>query len=305
MISKAPTPSKVKSSRFNRKFAFILGLGLGGLLGFGLSGAVSFFYLMVSQESLSVKNGRMRFSKPVVTTTITSTQTDKPIAQGDKSAVATKGSTANTGKNSQVARDRVNSPNISGKNSQVARDRANSPNISGNNNNVTIVASNQDLPGFDKEAYEAPPPSDLKKFSQISDFQPDALIESASDIRNITFEKHDIVIKGKNYTSFFHINWDAYESRFVFKLDGTQKAVLLQFGVGDLSAGSRSEGVYKVKISSDGQLLWAADCKRSQENQIFSVPLDVVGKKNLTIEVSGNGKNETALFFTQARIFKN
>lgn len=283
MISKTQTPPKVKFSWFKRKHAFIVGLIFGGLL----SAGVSYLFLWLSQDSVSFKNGRMRFSKPIVTTTITATKTDKPIAQGDQSAVSTKGSTANTGKNSQVARD-----------------RANSPNISGNNNNVTIVAS-QDLPGFDEEAYVAPPPSDLRKYSQVSDFQPDALIQSASDTDNITFEKNEIVIKGKTYTSFFHINWDAYESRFVFKLDGTQKAVLLQFGVGDLRAGSTSEGVYTVKISSDGQLLWASECKRSQGNQIFSVPLDVADKRNLTIEVSGNGKNDTALFFTQARIFKN
>ena len=80
---------------------------------------------------------------------------------------------------------------------------------------------------------------------------------------------------------------------------------MLQFGLPDLSAGSTSQGVYIVKISSDGQPLWAGECKRSQGNQILSVPLDVSGKRTLAIEVTSNRNNESSLFFTRASVLKN
>jgi hypothetical protein len=232
----------------------------------------------------------MSFSKPVNTTTVS--ETSNPSIQGDKNAVASSNGVANSGDNSQVARDPKESFN-----------RKDSPSIVGNNNNITIVA-NRDLPGFDEKSYLSAPPPDLSKYSQISDFQPDSLIQSASDTGKIQFQKKEIVILGKSYISFFDVSWNSNESRFVFKLDGTQKAALLQFGLPDLPSGSTTNGLYTVKISADGKPLWAGECRRSQGNQIISVPLDVVGKKTLTLEVTSNGKNESDLFFTEARILK-
>jgi hypothetical protein len=290
LTPQVPTPSKVPIPRFNRKAAFYTGLFLGSVLGGILSAGCGFLYLLVSQDAVTVKNGQMSFSKPVNTTTVT--ENINPSTQGDKNVVANKNSVANSGDNSQVVSDPKDSFN-----------RKDSPSIVGNNNSITIVA-NRDLPGFDEKSYLSTPPPDLSKYSQVSDFQPDSLIQSASDTGKIQFEKKEIVILGKSYTSFFGINYYANESRFVFKLDGAQKAALLQFGLPDLPAGSTTNGLYTVKISADGKPLWAGECRRSQGNQIISVPLDVAGKKTLTLEVTSNGKNESGLFFTEARILK-
>lgn len=290
MTPQVPTPSKVSIPRFNRKAAFYTGLFLGSVLGGILTAGCGFLYLLVSQDAVTVKNGQMSFSKPVNTTIVT--ENINPSIQGDKNVVANKNSVANSGDNSQVVSDPKDSFN-----------RKDSPSIVGNNNSITIV-SNRDLPGFDEKSYLSTPPPDLSKYSQISDFQPDSLIQSASDTGKIQFEKKEIVVLGKSYTSFFGINYYANESRFVFKLDGSQKAALLQFGLPDLPAGSTTNGLYTVKISADGKPLWAGECRRSQGNQIISVPLDVAGKKTLTLEVTSNGKNESGLFFTEARILK-
>ena len=290
MTHQVPTPSKIPLPRLNRKAMFYIGLFLGGVLGVSFSAGCSFLYLLISQDAVTVKNGQMSFSKSVTTTTVA--ETANPSIQGANNAVANNAGVANSGDNSQVTRD----PNAS-------FNRKDSPSIVGNNNSITIVA-NRDLPGFDEKSYLSTPPPDLSKYSQVSDFQPDSLIQSASDIGRIHFEKKEVVIVGKSYTSFFGVDFYANESRFVFKLDGVQNAALLQFGLPDLSAGSTTNGLYTVKISADGKPLWAGECRRSQGNQIISVPLDVAGKKTLTIEVTSNGKNESNLFFTEARILK-
>lgn len=232
----------------------------------------------------------MTFNKPINTTTIT--EAVNPSTTGDNNSTSGSNGVSNTGENSQVARDPKESFN-----------RKDSPSIVGNNNVINIVPS-RDLPGFDKKLYLTTPPSDLSKYSKVSDFQPDSLIQSASDTERIQFRKEEIVILGKPYTSFFDISWYAKDSRFVFKLDGTQKAALLQFGLPDLPTGKTTLGLYTVKISADGQLLWAGECRRSQGNQIISVPIDIVGKTTLTIEATSNGKNESDLYFTEARILK-
>jgi hypothetical protein len=276
--------------RFNRKSAFYTGLFLGSIVGLFLSAGFSFLYLLISQDTVTVRNGQMTFNKPINTNT--NTETLNPSTSGTENAIAGSNGVSNTGANSQVARDPKESFN-----------RKDSPSIVGNNNVINLVP-NRDLPGFDEKFYLSTPPTDISKYAQASDFQPDSLIQSASDIEKIQFNKKEIVILGKSYVSFFDINWYTKESRFVFKLDGTQKAAFLQFGLPDLPTGSTTTGSYTVKISADGRPLWAGECRRSQGNQITSVPLDVAGKKTLTIEVTSNNKNESDLYFTEARILK-
>jgi hypothetical protein len=278
-------------SFFNRKAVFYAGFLLGCVVGIGFTGGCGILYLLVSQDTLAVRNGSISLSKPV--NTITAPETNNSSIQGTKNVLASNGGVVNSGDNSQVAHNPVNSMN-----------RQDSPSIVGDNNSITIVA-NRDLPGYDEKSYIATPPSDLKKYSKTSDFQPDSLIQSASDFGKVQFKKQEIVILGKAYTSLFDISYYSNENRFVFKLDGSQKAALLQFGLPDLLSGSTTNGLYLVKISADGQPLWAGECRRSQGNQIISVPLNVTGKKTLTIEVTSNGKNESNLFFTEARILKD
>ncbi|PZU97096.1 MAG: hypothetical protein DCE90_08150 [Pseudanabaena sp.] len=309
MSSEIQNSSKAKPSWLTRKVSFYIGLGFGGLLGITLLATVGFFYLFLSQDSISVKNGQVSLNKQVVTNTdVNNTNKSTSIANSDVENTSKSADiTTTTNLNPQGERNAVatnGAVSATGENSNVSRDRANSPTITGNNNNITIVA-NKDLPGFSEKAYLVTPPSDINKYSQVNDLQPDALVRSASDDDKIRFGKAEIVIGGNILSSFFDINEYANESRFVFKLDGTQKAALLQFGLPDLSSGSTSQGAYIVKISSDGQPLWAGECKRSQGNQIFSVPLDISGKKSLTIEVTSNRKNESRLFFTKASVLKN
>lgn len=270
---------------FTRTRAFQLGLVLGVAAGIGLSAAGSLGYLYVTKDSASVRDGQLTFNKPTTTTT---TQ-NNPSVEGDGNSLADNGGVANSGDNSEVSGSRNNSPSIKG-----------------NDNVVTFnITSNRELPGFDEESGYIAPPSDLSKYTKASDLQPDSLMQEASDLRHIEFEKNDIVILGKVHPSFFHVSTYAKESRFVFRLDGTQNAALLQFGLPDPRSTNTTSGAYTVKISADGQLLWGGECKRSQGHQIISVPLDIPRAQTLTIEVTSNEQNESRLYFTEARLFRN
>jgi hypothetical protein len=291
-------PSSNKpTSFFNHKVTFYTGLFIGGLLGISLATGCGILYLLVSQDTLTVKNGTVSFSKPI--NTISTTENIKPSIQGDKNNIAASGGISNSGDKANVIRDPVNSMN-----------QKDSPSIVGDHNTVNIanpvtLVPNRELPGYDEKSYIGTLPSDLRKYSNPSDFQPDSLIKSASDSGKIQFKKQEIVILGKAYTSLFDVSYYSDENRFVFKLDGSQKAALLQFGLPDLQSGSTTNGLYLVKISADGQPLWAGECRRSQGNQIISVPLNLAGKETLTIEVTSNGKNESNLFFTKAKLLRD
>lgn len=126
-----------------------------------------------------------------------------------------------------------------------------------------------------------------------------------STVENNPVNTTHIVILGKIYKSFFRVSYYSNNSRFVFKLDGNQKAALLQFGLPDLTSGNTSAGSYVVKIFADGELLWAGECQRSQGRQIISVPVDIPGATALTIEVTSNGNNDKALYFTEAQLFRD
>jgi hypothetical protein len=291
--SQLPTPERPNPSSpsskpgfFTRKVMFWLGTTIGGLLGVGLTSGFGYLYLMMSQDSLNVRNGQVSFSKATTTSTSTTAVTETPTinTQGTGNNSAQSGGIANSGDGAQIAGQAKDSFNTTKQETK--------PSIVGNNNTITIVS---ELPGFDKKAY----------LSEVNDLQPDSLVKSSSDERKIEFEKKEIIILGKPYMSFFNIGYYSKESRYVFKLDGTQKAVLLQFGLPDLPTGSTSKGTFLVKIYADGQPLWAGECRRSQGNQIISVPLEIPGKSTLTIEATSNGENETHLFFTKASLLKS
>lgn len=266
--------NSTKLSWFDRKRVFQIGLILGLSAGIGVSALGGFGYLQLTKDSVSVRDGQLFFSKYTNT----------------NNTVASNGGVANSGSNSQVSRD--NSSN----------NTSNSPEIKGNYNTITIV-SNRDLPGFSEKGYSAPPP-DLSKYSQASNFQLDKLVSGSSDTGRIDFGKKEIVILGKQYTSSFDVRYDANSSRFVFQLDGTQKAALIQFGLPDLKSGNGSTGAYTVKIYGDGKLLWTGECQRSRDSQIISTSLSIPEVKLLTIEVTSNGQNDSNIFFTSAQLLK-
>jgi hypothetical protein len=265
---------------------------LGGGLGLGLSSGISYLYLMASKDTVSVKSGQLNFAKPTTITTTSVAVSESPTISGTSNNGAQGGSVANTGAGAETT----------GTVKDSTVNKQGSSTVVGNGNTITIVS---ELPGFDKKAYITPPPSDFSKYTEVNDLQPDSLVKSSSDSRYIEFGKNEIIILGKPYMSFFNLNFYSKESRYVFKLDGTQKAVLLQFGLPDLPSGSTSKGNYLVKIYADGQPLWAGECRRSQGSQIVSVPLEIPGKSTLTIEATSNGENETHLFFTKASLLKS
>jgi hypothetical protein len=286
VINMSPTTSWLSPKRI-----FQLGLTLGLASGIGVSTLGGFSYLQFTKDSVSVEDGQLSFSKSVSNTTIATSTTERQSPHDNGNTVATDGGVANSGSNSQVARD--NSLNKNG----------NNPEIKGNYNTVTIV-SNRELPGFSEKGYSTPPP-DLSKYSQASNFQLDKLIAGSSDAGRIDFGKKEIIILGKKYTSAFDVSYYANASRFVFQLDGTQKAALIQFGLPDVKSGSGSTaGAYTVKIYGDGKEVWTGECQRGRNSQIISTSLSIPEVKLLTIEVTSNQQNDSNLFFTSAQLLK-
>lgn len=261
-------------STWFRSNALKIGFIFGVIIGVSLSAGAGFLYLQFSQDSVSVKNGQLALSKV--------TNTDNTVASN--------GGVSNSGNNSTVSRD----------NSSNNTNTVGSPQIKGNYNTINIV-SNRELPGFSSQGYSTPPP-ELSNYTQGSDFQSNELL-AGSSAGNINFAKQEIVVQGKQYHSYFFVDNNANLSRYVFNLDGTQKAALIQFAIPDLTAGNISLGSYTVNIYSDGKKLWSGGCQR-QGSQIVSAVLPIPDVKLLTIEVTSNRQNDTPLYFTQAQLLK-
>lgn len=163
---------------------------------------------------------------------------------------------------------------------------------------------NSELPGyFPAQGFTAPP-------SDLSRFQKDNLLIKEMVISGdtyINFVEGKILVRGKLYSPVFRLRGDTNEQRVGFELDGEQKALLLQFGLQDLSAGDTNL-TYLVRLYADGTLVWADECKYGQERQILSVPLDVPGATSLVIEYSITESggfpsyNLPPLYFTTAKL---
>ncbi|GET43309.1 hypothetical protein [Microseira wollei] len=164
--------------------------------------------------------------------------------------------------------------------------------------------NNNELPGYFPEKGFTAPPSDLSRFKKANLLLKDMVI---SGDNYINFVKGSILISGKLYSPVFRLRGDTNEQRVGFQLDGSQKGLLLQFGQQDLSAGDTNL-TYLVRISIDGKLLWAGECKYGQNNQIISVPLGIPGATSLVIEYSITEQggfysyNSPPLYFTRAEL---
>jgi hypothetical protein len=265
--------------------SFRIGLVTGFIAGIAACAGISYLYLLVSQDSIVVQGGTLNVNKPVVTNSKNQTASNRGVA-------ADNGGTSVGGDNNSVQNG-----------TQSQKGSTQPQQFSGSVQNITI--NNSQLPGYDDRLYSASAsPPDISKYEEVSNLQPDSLIESASDKSKIRFDKKEIVLSGKSYTSFFNIDWHANESRFAFKLDGSQEALLLQFGLPDLPNGNTTNGAYSVKIYADGIIMWAGECRRSQGSQIISAPLNLANKKTLILEVTSNGSNESHLFFTKAKLLR-
>ena len=163
---------------------------------------------------------------------------------------------------------------------------------------------NNELPGYFPDKGFTAPPSDLSRFKKANLLLKDMVISGDNYIR---FLKGTILIRGKLYSPVFSLRGDTNEQRIGVQLDGSQKGLLLQLGQQDLSAGDTNL-TYLVRISVDGKLLWAGECKYGQNNQIISVPLGVPGATSLVIEYSiteqggFSSYNSPSLYFTRAEL---
>ncbi|MFM6022052.1 MAG: hypothetical protein ACKPER_03860, partial [Dolichospermum sp.] len=87
-------------------------------------------------------------------------------------------------------------------------------------------------------------------------------------------------------------------------LNGKQKGVLLQFGVGDLSSGS-TDLSYQVNILADGATIWTGRIIYGSAQQFLSVPLNIPNVNTIIIEhiISQGGDNPRLnLVFTRAEL---
>jgi hypothetical protein len=167
-----------------------------------------------------------------------------------------------------------------------------------------VKPKNNELPGYFPEQGFKAPPSDLSRFQKDNLLIDDMVISGG---RYITFTKGKILVRGKLYSPVFRLSGKTNEQRVGFELDGEQKALLLQFGLQDLSAGDTNL-TYLVRLYADGTLIWADECKYGQERQILSVPLDLPEATSLVIEYSITESggfasyNLPPLYFTTAKL---
>ena len=103
----------------------------------------------------------------------------------------------------------------------------------------------------------------------------------------------------------------AEQTRFGFSLEApgiSPKAVFLQFGLRDLSAGTTTL-TYLVSIFGDGEILWSNQIKY-EESQIASVVLDIESYNDIVIEyqvverggIRSYDLDDHPLFFTEAKL---
>jgi hypothetical protein len=276
---------------FRHEHALMAGLLIGMIFGAGAVGGGGYGYLWLTKNSLSVRDGSLVSS----TTNDTTTTTQDTSSDGDGD-VENRGdaSIVTTGDSSPASRE------------ETTIDGDNNPSIQGNYGTITTI-NNQDLPGFvGSRGYSGgSEPPDLSKYTEGSDLKQDAFIRNASDYSNIYFEEDSVSIEREIRTSYFRIDDDVDSSNFVFKLEGSQKAALFQFGLADLTSGTNTSTVYTVKFFADGELLWAGECRRSQDSQLISVPLDIPGAETLVIEVTNESPSRDQLYFTKALLLRD
>jgi hypothetical protein len=217
---------------------------------------------------LAVKNGWLTISQ----------------GRGDNNiAVQGNGNTTQHGNGSITS---VNQPSISAPVNDITQgDEKNSASDSSIANinaagSVNIYYDNSKLPGYFPETSFKAPPSDLSKYRTAN-----LLSQEMIGLGQALFGKGVIFILGQQRQTIFRLSGSIDEQRVGFKLSGIQKAVLLQFGLQDLSSGTTTL-TYRVKVSADGKLLWGGECRYGQQQQIVSVPLDIPEATSLVIEYS-------------------
>lgn len=193
-------------------------------------------------------------------------------------------------------------------NGNIGRDSGVRDIIAGDGAKIDIKISPQDpnfkninLPGyFPDKGFESKPP-------QLDNFQ-GARVFTRDSIRSgyAYFSSDEPVIGGKTYKTVFYLSGSNNEVRRVaFKLNGQQKAVLLQFGLADLDAGDANL-TYQVDISADGRRIWSGKVIYGTSQQIVSVPIEISGVETLRVEyIVAQGSIQRNLYFTRAELLYN
>jgi hypothetical protein len=179
--------------------------------------------------------------------------------------------------------------------------------VAGNNAKIEIHINPEDpkfkndkLPGyFPSKGFETPPP-ELSKFEGVGYLTRDSLLLGSASFLS---QNDKTVILGNIYKPIFSLEGSSREiRRTAFELNGQQQAVLLQFGLEDLSAGTINL-TYRVSISADGQKVWSGEVIYGTNQQLLSVPLKTSRVKTLLLEYSiTQGDRYMNLFFTRAEL---
>ena len=215
------------------------------------------------------------------------------------------GSSGNAGSNSGNQAGGSNSGNIGNGN---AKDNSGIGNITASGNSKIDIRitpndpkfQNDKLPGyFPNKGFEAQPPQ-LDQFEGANVFTRDLVVAG-----DVNFTNGNVVIRGRNYVPILYLEGSNREARRVaFKLNGSQKGALLQFGLNDLNSGNTNL-TYQVDIAADGKKVWTGRVIYGSEQQLLSVPIDIPGATTLTVEyiISQGGDNPRLnLIFTRAEL---
>jgi len=282
MSNKVSNSSSQESTEKRR--IVLLSLIIGGLVSIVVVGGGGY---------IAVKNGWLTISQGDGGTAITGT---KGITQSGTGGTITSAGTdviQNTGNTGLTEVNKGTKTEVSGGSSIGTID---------SKGTVNIYYTNDKLPGFFPGQDFKAPPSDLSKYKTANLLSQDMV---GLGENYASFGKGTVFISGQQHEMVFKVRGDQQERRVGFKLSGLQKAVLLQFGLQDLSVGTTNL-TYRVKISADGKLLWGGECRYGQQQQLLSVPLDIPGAKSLVIEYSvidqGGLTQATHLYFTKAEL---
>lgn len=181
---------------------------------------------------------------------------------------------------------------------------------------VTInIKSNDELPGyFPQEGFKAPP-LQLEGIDTSGIRMQNRLILGED---NIVFQTGSVPVRGKVYDTVFSVSsyLNQPKKQIEFRLDGTEKGFLLQFGLSDTSYGD-PQVEFQVEIWVGNQLVWAESCKYGSAKQIRSVPVgfgekvkvsenDVLRIVYYVSQQTGAGSGAVnRLYFTKAILFSN
>jgi hypothetical protein len=197
----------------------------------------------------------------------------------------------------------------------TGRDKVEGDNLNGGSSKVSINAQpgstinispgdpkydNKKQPNVVSEAQSV----DLARFKSALPFTKDMLLDNYKDY---TYpESEEILVNKRPFNAQFRLVGNTGYRTTAFKLNGTQKAVFLQFGLSDLTERKSDTLTYDVNVtvsnSSSTRKVWAGKViYGSKEQQIISLPFEAADMKMLVIEYGiTQGDDKRPLYITRA-----